>query len=454
MPNKENDSMTDSVNDNFISLHSNILTGDDLLNCIRGMPALLFRIEIAKNRIEYLNDYLIDGLGSNTFLLLKNKTLSKEIILEEDYPYYTSFIKATQNAEPSQIIIRVKTQTKGVRWLKFIGSQNSYNPGFYLGVMMDITSSVEVVNEMVEKENENLAMINMLDNPVVLVDMATKEIVSHNVAAHELFGYSFDEFRGLKFHDLYHKGYSGEINKILENVIFDKKWEGKIFFRRKGKDRFLCNTCLRTFRIRSKILMLISIHSVDVSNKERPQSQTKSLPDNLSEVAKNYVDSLNEKVSALSDMKSVLDVFLQNPYPGTEPLDGIIYSDIQVNKDKVIVHATGSAFHNTPFGQIFTYDGTIAENIEQYKLNHLIVDDTMSSIKAIDWALFIPSGIRSYYAKPFYERNTLRSILILCSRKTYDFSDDQIDRYELLSAPFIKGLKNWRKSQRTKKGRV
>lgn len=432
-------------------MHSKILTGDDLLNCIRGMPALLFRIEIAKNRIEYLNDYHIDGLGSNTFLLLKNKTLSKEIILEDDYPYYISFIKATQQAKPSEIIIRVKTPNEEIRWIKLIGSHNSYNPGFYLGVMMDITSSVQLVNDMVKEENESLAMINILDNPVVLVNLETKEIVSNNNAAHELFGYSINEFSGLKLNDLYHKGYTGEINKILENVIFDKKWEGKVFFRRKSKDRFLCNTCMRTFRIKDKILLLVSIHSVEVTSKEQNKKAQNSLSDNFSISEKEYIEDLIKKVSSVSEIKSILDLFINNPLPGLKPFDGIIYSDIQVNRDKVVVYSSGTGFSNPPFGEIFTYEGTIAENIEQYKLNYLIVEDTMSSIKAIDWALFIPAGIRSYYAKPFFERNTLRSILILCSQKADDFSDDCVEQYDLLCAPFIKGLKNWRKLQRTKK---
>jgi hypothetical protein len=443
--------MTDNVNDNYISIHSKQLSGDDLLNCIKGMPALLFRIEIAKNKIEYLNDYQIDGLGSNTFLLLKNKTLSKEMILEDDYAYYQSFIKATQQAKASKIIIRLKTSNGEIRWIKLKGSPNSYNPGFYLGVMMDITSSVELVNNIVKEESEKLAMINILDNPVVIVNLETKEIISNNNAAHELFGYSINEFSKLKLNDLYHKGYAREMNKVLENVIFDKKWEGKVFFRRKSKDRFLCNTCMRTFRIKNKILLSVSIYSVEVSSSEQNTAEQNYLSENYSATENKYIQDLLKKVSSVSEIKNILDLFIKNPLPGLKAFDGIIYSDIQVNKDKVIVYSSGTGITNPPFGELFTYEGSIAENIEQYKLNYLIVEDTMASIKAIDWALFIPAGIRSYYAKPFFERNTLRSILILCSHKTDTFTDSYIDQYDLLSKPFSKGLKNWRKLQRTKK---
>lgn len=443
--------MTDSVNDNFESLHSNILSGNDLLNCVRGMPALLFRIEIAKNRIEYLNDFQLEGLGSKTFLIMKNKTLSKELILEEDYAAYESFIAASHKAKPAISIIRIKTDKDEIRWVKLIGSHNAYNPGYYLGVLMDMTPTVSLIKEMNDKENENLAMLNMLDNPVILIDMNTKQIISHNIAAHELFGYSFNEFRSLRFNDLYHPSLTGEFTKIIEDVIFDKKWEGKLFFHRKGQARFLCDTTMRYFKINDRKLLRISIHSVDATAKLTKKAEINANNENLSISAKEFIQALTSYIAPLSDMNSILNVLINNPYPGTKTFDGIMYSDIQVNKDKVIVYASGDAFINLPFGETYTYDGTIAENIEQYKLNYLIVEDTMSSIKAIDWALFIPNGIRSYYAKPFYERNILRTILILCSKETYAFTEEKIDEYDLLCSPFIKGLKNWRKSQRVKK---
>jgi hypothetical protein len=66
-------------------------------------------------------------------------------------------------------------------------------------------------------------------------------------------------------------------------------------------------------------------------------------------------------------------------------------------------------------GEMYSYEGTIAQDIERFKLDYLIVDDTLDSIKAIDWALFIPKGIRSYFARPFYGRGALRAVMILCS---------------------------------------
>jgi len=159
---------------------------------------------------------------------------------------------------------------------------------------------------------------------------------------------------------------------------------------------------------------------------------------------------MSEKLSAVTDLKSMLEILLYNPYKNLQ-YDGIIYSDVQVRKGIVSVYGVGAILNNLKFGETFSYEGTIAENIEQYKLEYLIVEDTIASIKAIDWALFIPHGVRSYYARPFYERDFLRSVLILCSGHANSFSEEKLADYQLLDAPFTALLKKWRKALRTRK---
>ena len=94
------------------------------------------------------------------------------------------------------------------------------------------------------------------------------------------------------------------------------------------------------------------------------------------------------------------------------------------------------------------------ENIDRFKLDHLIVENTFASIKAIDWALFIPHGIRSYFAKPFYERRTIRSVLILCSEQNNHFSTAHLEEYSLYYMPFQKALKNWRAAQKNRRRKI
>lgn len=440
--------MTAQKKDIFDSSASRLISEDDLLNYVKGLPALLFRVEMARNRIEYLNDCNLAGLGENTFQLLNNKNLAKEVLFEEDIYLYDNFIHALRESEQALTVIRIKQVDNGLRWIKLIGKPNSYNPGFYLGMMVDITDSIKLIEDMTLKEDEKQTMLEIADNPVFLVDIKTKNVVSHNAAAQELFGYSFDEFRQLNLVNLMHPAFAGDMAEILEEIIFEKRWKGRMLFRRKGNTRFLGEVSLRSLKIKEKRLLRVSVYSFDIITKEKSKSERQKENLSLTESRKLYVNSLNEKIQAVSDIRRVLEIILGNPYSGTS-FDGIIYSDIQIKKDRVVVYAAGDTFFNLKFGESFSYEGTIAENIENYKLDFLIVEDTMSSIKAIDWALFTPYGIRSYYAKPFYERNVLRSILILCSKEPDAFSEEKIPEYNLLDSPFTKGLKNWRKARRS-----
>lgn len=193
----------------------------------------------------------------------------------------------------------------------------------------------------------------------------------------------------------------------------------------------------------------MSIYECDTVEKSNARSPKQYNP-TLSESRKKYLRVVMDKLSSTTDLKMMLEILLHNPYKNLS-YDGIMYSDIQVRKGIVTVYGVGEALNNMKFGEVFSYEGTIAENIEQYKLDYLIVEDTIASIKAIDWALFIPNGIRSYYAKPFYERDILRSVLILCSRQVNAFNESRLADYQLLDAPFTALLKSWRKALRTRR---
>ena len=445
--------MSDIMQDYFEYAHSSLLSEEDLINCVRGLPALLFRIEMVKNKIEYLNDFQVEGLGEKTFLLLKNRQLSREIVLEQDFYLYESFIQSVHSARTVITVIRTKDEAGHIHWIKLIGSPNRYHSGFYLGMLEDITPSVVLIEDMSQKDDERQTMLEMVDNPVMLVDWSDKKIVSHNVAAQELFGYNFEEFRKLKLNDLYDQSYKAEMDKIYEDIIFQKTWNGKMLFRRKNQSSILGKVTLRSLKIREKRLLRISVYKVDMVHNFSTSDTAPSNLMQMSDSRKKYIQMLLNKIENVSDIFKTLEILLHNPFKDQE-YDGLMYSDIQVKKSKVVVYAAGEAFNNLKSGESFSYEGTIAENIEQYKLDHLIVDDTMSSIKAIDWALFIPYGIRSYFAKPFYERNTLRSVLILCSKKVNAFSEEKLDDYTLLCDPFSKGLKNWRKALRRRNNQI
>ncbi|WP_139296849.1 hypothetical protein [Halodesulfovibrio marinisediminis] len=96
-------------------------------------------------------------------------------------------------------------------------------------------------------------------------------------------------------------------------------------------------------------------------------------------------------------------------------------------------------------GELHPHKGTIAQDIEHYNHKYLIVDDTLDSIKPIDWAIFVPRGIRSYYAKPYYVRGVLRNVVIVCSKKTSMFKDKLFDSYDEMLKPFMDIAWTWRR---------
>lgn len=78
------------------------------------------------------------------------------------------------------------------------------------------------------------------------------------------------------------------------------------------------------------------------------------------------------------------------PYAGE--LDGLLFSDIQSHKGQVVVYGAGPAFRELALGAEHAYEGTIAQDIERFGLRSLTVEDTLDSIKSIDWVLFAPHG--------------------------------------------------------------
>jgi len=175
-----------------------------------------------------------------------------------------------------------------------------------------------------------------------------------------------------------------------------------------------------------------------------------AMPPQLSQTERSLPFLPTEKLlTAMAEadrIETVLQALFE--HQGASRIDAVMFSDIHARKNRVYVYSHGQPFVNLPQGKVFPYEGTIAENIVNFGLDHLIVDDTLDSIKPIDWALFIPAGIRSYLAKPFYRGQSLRSVLIFCSMIPQRFSETGIQEFEFMYGPFLSGLKQWRKSMR------
>jgi PAS domain S-box-containing protein len=430
------------------NIPSGHLTYEELHNFVNAFPALLWRVERVKNRIEYLNNYRIEPLDSNAGLLLQNRDFRVRHVFQEDLYLVESFMQAVQNGETAATVFRLRGEAEEVIWIKLTGVLDPKNPRYYVGYMLDVTQTAGVVQSITTTAGETEAMIELLDVPALLLDPRTKVVLAHNAAAREIFGYKPEEMLRRKFSGLYHESAEGPIQRVFEELLTDKKWGGRMLFKRKDRSIFSGNLHLRLFFFSSRQVLRATIHDVamegDAAQEGFPHpSGGEGGPPALRKAA----TRLKSKVAKVADISKVLEILMENQV-APDRFDAVIFSDIHARRNKVIVYTAGNPLKAIPAGETYAYEGTIAENIDRFKLEHLIVDDTFASIKAIDWALFIPNGIRSYFAKAFYERKVMRSVLILCSTQRNHFTAQRLPEYECYYEAFLRGLKNWRTRQR------
>ena len=139
------------------------------------------------------------------------------------------------------------------------------------------------------------------------------------------------------------------------------------------------------------------------------------------------------------NISGILNLLLDN-----QPVHGLanamLYSDIHLEEGIVYVWGAGEAFKPLAPAYSHPYEGTIAENIVNYDLNHIIVENTFESIKPVDWAIFIPHGIKSYFAKPFFTKGKITTVLIFCSTERAVFNEENIKFYDSIYPAFENSL--------------
>ncbi|HCR12137.1 PAS domain-containing protein [Solidesulfovibrio sp.] len=426
------------------------LSREELQSLVESFPALLWRIEIIRSRIEYLNYCTIAGLDEKTTLFLKSADIRRKVVFEEDAGLLDGFMEAMKRGRDAETIIRLHRANGDPSWLKLVGWMPPRDPRHYMGYLMDVSGRVEILKGMLERETEMQLMIELSEMPVVLVDLDTKRVLSQNAAALQLFMYSADEFPGLRLPDLIHHAMSGVVHSLYEEILFARKWRGKVLFERKTKAVFSAEASVVALLLKDRRILRIALADIEATHPDGSSATLSSAADTGNEFLALRESELLQALEGQSEMSRILGTLFACQLPRF-PFDAILFSDIHVNKNKVFVYSFGEPFANMAQGEMYSYKGTIAQDIERFKLDHIIVDDTIDSIKAIDWALFIPKGIRSYFAKPFYQRGVLKAVMILCSLKPNAFDSDGLDEYSILFEPFRRAVQTWRAGQRGKR---
>jgi hypothetical protein len=414
---------------------------EDLLSFMNDFPALLWRIEIAKSRIEFLNNNYIVSNGLDGKLLLKNIQYQRDVIIPEDAYLLVAFMESVKKGKTAATIFRARCAENRIAWLKITGATNSWDPRYYYGFLLNVTDTVEQIKAILDKDVNIGSLVDDTDNAAVVLDYDSRKVLCCNAGACDLFELNRGELLKLTLNDLYRESMKTAVENMLEQVLLMRKWNGKLDFYQSGKRSFFtAETMVRHMSCGGKRLLRLEFANPKVG-RERSRPRRLFSDDSL------RVRLMHDLSMVKDDIGSILRVAFKSALV-CEKYDAIMFSDVHVRKNQVFVYYAGSQPMPLEQGHRFAYSGTIAEDISRFQLSHLTVEDTQESIKPIDWALFVPQGIRSYFAKPYFSRGALRTVLIVCSRRPHTFSGVTVGDFEDFLDPINEAVKMWRQSGR------
>ncbi len=401
----------------------------DLQSFVDDFPALLWRIEIARSRIEFLNDYPLHPLGDSARLFLKNRAFRKQMLLPEDAHLLDAFLDAVSEGQTMATVFRVYTPADSIMWLKLTGAVNSSDPRYYYGYLLGVDDTVDVIREIEKNEESSQERIDKVPTPVLLINHQSLRLRQANAAARNLFGLpNASHDRLTRFSEI--SSISSEKLETILNDLPSHPWSGTLELNTTQGEPFKAEAKFHWVPWKQTALIRISVIPITANKKDSEKLAQKA----------------QTTFSDAPNLTAMLSHALEHPEI-SKRCNAIMLSDIHARNNIVQVFSAGTPLAEMPPGEKFSYKGTIAEDIDRFNLDYLVVDDTMDSIKPIDWALFIPRGIRSYFAKPFRDKKGLRTVLILCSTEPKRFVDIELDTFDTVLSPLNEAIRSFRKKR-------
>lgn len=376
---------------------------------------------MVRARLEVISPWKHPLLGDDTTLLLKDASFRRQHVLPEDHVQLVEFWEAMVARIPASALFRLARAPED--WLFLQGWPGTEEKWFYHGLLQPAPEYI--VPEPGQTGNGLWPQCRSVANyPVLLLDPGSGAVVAGNQEAARLLGRDIGE-APFAFASLLPRGAASTARKALDQACVEGVWSGALTFKSSGGLIVNSETRLTATLAGDKKLVRLAFlnragQSGQAAESQRPAAGTPAR-------------DLVRAVSRAQSLRAALELLLASHEP--HAFDGILYSDIRADKGHVVVYGAGKPCADI-WEQTFAYEGTIAQNIERHGLNYLVVDDTLDSIKSIDWVLFVPRGIRSYFARPFYRHNRLRAVLILCSVQPGAFSPADAARYEVLAPAF------------------
>lgn len=388
----------------------------------QGFPGLLWQVEHKRSRMKVLNSWQIPQLGHDTARLLKDAQYRRRMVLRSDHSLLVEFWEMMTSRQPAAVTFRLKKDVRSVYRLQ--GWPHPEDPELYFGLLMEAALPVTFVTDG-EARTCQLAL-GLVQYPVLVVSVGQREVVTCNEAAQELFGGAGRRGEDFLLEDIAPGEFGETLLHAASCALNDEVWAGTLMLR-SGSGSML------GFKVRispcSQQGDIVRVAMLNVP-------ETPAFCD--------FPPILAEHLAGFS-LKTELEYMLQL-CPGVA---GIMFSTIRSTQGLVEVHGVGRLFSSLEWGMAHAYEGTIAQDIERFSLESVFVEDTLDSIKSIDWAMFIPCGVRSYFAKPFYSAEGLSSLLIFVSEKPGDTAVLSEARLRPLYESFAQKVAFWR----DKKGR-
>lgn len=383
-----------------------------------GFPGLLWTVEQSRSRLKLLNSWEIGPLGENTPRLLKDVQFRRRMVLKADQPLLSEFWEMVGSRQPASVSFRLK-QNPHISYL-LQGWPDPADPELYFGLFMEAMLPAAFVANGIAGTCQ--LALGRSQYPVLVFNLRQGEIVTCNEAAKELFGGAT----------------RGREEFLLEDIAPAEL----------GEALFEAAICAQQSDVWAGTLMLRSGTGSVLGSKVRI-SPCSSGEDIVRIALLNIPDTpascdLLPYMEARGPMESFsLKDELENMLAACPGLGGLMFSDIQSTSGKVEIYGVGRLFEKLEWGVSYAYEGTIAQDIERFCLESLTVEDTLDSIKSIDWAMFIPCGVRSYFAKPFYSAEGLLAVLIFASDTPGDAMMNETS-FRHLYEPFSRMAMRWR----------
>lgn len=396
---------------------------------LTNAPFLLWRINVVKKEISYLNTSYIQGLGNDTLLLLKNMEFARSTVLNEDFDRFETFMNKVHDRQAASALFRIKNHDGMMLWVHAAGIPDPAMSSCYMGILTECTSLAGEVLAMDTPNQKLEARIELFENPVLLCRFDGKRVAITNSAALLFFGKSHDDVGKISLYDLLADDTPRQMESVYESLIFAERWIGQLTFKDCQHSKVLCDVSIRSLSSGGEnyLWVALSLPQTLLAAKHK-EITPKVSPETLLSIVQ------NDNIPAL--LTSLLEA---QPLEG--PANAVMLSRVFISENRIIISATGAGF-DPQEEATHSYKGSIAENIVNFNLKHIIVEDTSKSIKPIDWALFIPKGVRSYYAQPCFNKNNIQSVLIFCSTEPGQFNENNISLYRQFFSPFQQGLQS------------